>query len=73
MNRFSKFSIITITSRKEQEELSYKEAVKQGCEVIILSESEVERFREKMIPLYELYCLEYMEIVEEIKLMQGGL
>ena len=58
---------------KEQEELSYKEAVKQGCEVIILSESEVERFREKMIPLYELYCLEYMEIVEEIKLMQGGL
>ena len=58
---------------KEQEELSYKEAVKQGCEVIVLSESEVERFREKMIPLYELYCLEYMEIVEEIKLMQGGL
>ena len=55
---------------KEQEELSYKEAVKNGCEVIILSEDEIERFREKMIPLYELYCSEYMEIVEKIKGVQ---
>lgn len=55
---------------KEQEQLSYKEAVKQGCEVIILSEDELERFREKMTPLYELYCSEYMDIVEEIVLMK---
>ncbi len=55
---------------KEQEQLSYKEAVKQGCEVIILSEEELERFREKMTPLYELYCSEYMDIVEEIVLMK---
>ncbi len=55
---------------KEQEELSYKEAIKQGCEVIILSEEELEQFREKMTPLYELYCSEYMDIVEEIVLMK---
>ena len=55
---------------KEQEELSRKEAIEQGCEIIVLSEDELERFREKMIPLYELYCSEYMDIVEEIELMK---
>lgn len=51
---------------KEQEEISRQEAIEQGCEIIFLSEEEVKRFREKMTPLYELYCSEYMEIVEEI-------
>lgn len=51
---------------KEQEELSRQEAIAEGCEIILLSEEERERFREKVIPLYELYCSEYMDIVEKI-------
>lgn len=51
---------------KEQEEISRQEAVAQGCEIILLSEEEIGHFREKMTPLYELYCSEYMDIVEEI-------
>ncbi len=53
---------------KEKEQLSRKAALEQGCQEIILSEEELRKFQDKVIPLYEKYCSAYMDIIEEIKL-----
>uniref|UniRef100_UPI004056A3F1 TRAP transporter substrate-binding protein n=1 Tax=Agathobacter sp. TaxID=2021311 RepID=UPI004056A3F1 len=50
----------------EREELSRKEALENGCQEIILAPEELEKFRQKMVPLYEKYCSGYMEVVEQI-------
>jgi tripartite ATP-independent transporter DctP family solute receptor len=52
---------------KEHESIARSTALKYGAQEILLSEQELERFREKMIPLYEEYCSEYMDIIEKIE------
>ena len=52
---------------EEQEEISRTNVLRYGVEEIILKEEEMERLREKVAPLYEEYCSEYMDIVEKIK------
>lgn len=51
---------------KEQEEKSRKSAIEKGAVVIELAEEEKQRFREAVLPIYEKYCGQYMELVEEI-------
>lgn len=38
-----------------------------GCKEIKLSENEKKKFRDAMEPLYEKYCGDYMDLVEEIR------
>ena len=51
---------------REAEADCRKEALEHGCQEIILSEEELEKFREKVTPLYEKYCSGYMEMIEKI-------
>ena len=50
----------------EYEENARKNALAQGTEVILLSTEEKRRFREAVQPIYEKYCGEYMDIIEQI-------
>ena len=52
---------------KEHEEAARTNVIHYGCEEIILSEEELDQLREKMAPLYEEYCSEYMDILEKIE------
>ena len=52
---------------KEHEEAARSNALRYGCKEIILSEEELSRLREKMAPLYEKYCSDYMDIIEKIE------
>lgn len=52
---------------KEREKSSEERVRAEGCQVILLSEEEKERFREAVAPLYEKYCSDYMDIVEAIR------
>ena len=52
---------------KQQEEDSRNSVLKFGTEEIILKDTELERLREKVAPLYEEYCSDYMNLVEKIK------
>ncbi len=51
------------TRRSEDSERRVREA---GCTVTELSAEERARFREAMMPLYEKYCSDYMDIIERI-------
>lgn len=51
-----------------QEETSAREAaLAAGCHEIILSEEELENFRQLVQPLYKKYCGDYLQLVEEIQ------
>lgn len=50
-------------TREKQSEQLVRAA---GCEVVKLSEQERQRFRERVLPLYEQFCGEYIEVVREI-------
>lgn len=52
---------------REHEEAARTNVLRYGSKEIILSEEELEQLREKMVPLYEEYCSEYMDIVEKIE------
>ncbi len=52
---------------KEEEQLSRAIAVAYGIEEIVLSEEELQKFRDCVTPLYEKYCSEYMDIILDIK------
>lgn len=52
---------------KEQEEKARTDAIAEGVEEIVISEAELQKFQEKIAPLYEQYCAEYMELVEKIR------
>lgn len=52
---------------REHEAAARSNAIRFGCKEIVLSEEEQARFREKMAPLYEEYCSEYMDIIEKIE------
>lgn len=43
-----------------------RRAEKYGCVVTELGEKEKERFREQLLPLYQEFCSDYMDVVERI-------
>lgn len=50
-----------------QEEKTAKQiALDNGVQVIELSEQEKKRFQEAVIPVYEKYCTDYMDIIDKI-------
>ena len=51
---------------KEREGLSEQRIRSAGCIITELSPEEKERFRETVMPMYEKYCAEYMDVVEAI-------
>ena len=55
----------------EYEETARTSALAQGTEVTVLSTEEKGRFREAVQPIYEKYCGEYMDIIEQIKQLSG--
>lgn len=52
---------------KEQESRSRAEAIEAGCVEIIPRSAQKDAFRALVQPLYERYCAEYMELVEQIQ------
>lgn len=52
---------------KAQEAQAREDAIAQGVEEILISEEELQKFQEKIMPLYEQYCAEYMDLVEAIR------
>ncbi len=53
-----------------QEKKSRKTAVEKGAEEIVLSQAEEARFREAVQSIYEKYCADSMDVIEEIKNMK---
>lgn len=51
---------------QEREKESSEKAREGGVIVNEISATEKQRFREKMVPIYEKYCSEYMDIVNQI-------
>lgn len=51
----------------EQEAISHAAVLEEGCVETQLSEEAREEFRKKVEPLYEKYCAEYLELVEQIR------
>lgn len=52
---------------KEQESRSRAEAIEAGCVEIILRPFQKNAFRTLAEPLYEQYCAEYMDLVDQIR------
>ena len=50
-----------------REEEAKQRVLDSGCKEIKLSEDEKKKFRDAMEPLYEKYCGDYMDLVEEIR------
>lgn len=50
----------------EQEEASRKMAEQSGVKVIVLSQAELQKFRDAVIPLYKDFGGEYQELIERI-------
>ncbi len=50
----------------ERVEKSRETAIKNGVKVTSLDKNEIKRFREKVQPIYEKYCSDYMDILEKI-------
>lgn len=50
----------------EREKSSEKRVLKEGCILTELSQEEKERFQEAVVPMYERYCSEYMDVIEAI-------
>lgn len=53
----------------EHEEQARKAALANGVQEILLSESELEKFRMAMEPVYQSYYDDYGELIEEIMAM----
>ena len=54
----------------QQEKKSRRTAMEKGAEEIVLSEEEKARFREAVQSIYEKYCADSMDVIEEIKNMK---
>lgn len=50
-----------------REEKARTEVLASGCQEIVLTQEEKEAFRTTLQPLYERYCAEYMDLVEQIR------
>ena len=53
----------------EREQQSQKIAIDGGVEVIYLSRYEKQKFQQAVVPLYERYCKEHMDLIEQIQNM----
>ncbi len=51
---------------KKREDMSRSQCLKEGTEEIVLSDDEKQRFRDAVDELYEKYCSDHMDLVEEI-------
>lgn len=51
---------------KKREKTSEAKVIKEGCILTELLPGEKERFREAVMPMYERYCAEYMDIIQAI-------
>ncbi|MDO4438029.1 MAG: TRAP transporter substrate-binding protein [Eubacteriales bacterium] len=51
---------------KKYNEESLDKLKANGAEIIELPQSEIDKFRKAVLPLYEKYCSEYMDLVDEI-------
>lgn len=51
----------------QQEQKSRADAIAGGCQEILLTGEALEQFRALVRPLYERYCGEYMDLVEQIR------
>ena len=51
---------------KEREADSKEIALKQGVEEVELSAAEKKRFQEAVMGVYEKYCADYMDVIEQI-------
>ncbi|MCR4587990.1 MAG: TRAP transporter substrate-binding protein [Lachnospiraceae bacterium] len=51
----------------EWEETAKNKVIEEGCEIITLSEEELEKFKEAVQPVYETYCRDYMDIIDRIR------
>lgn len=52
---------------QEQESMYRADALEAGCVEIVLTSEERDAFQRMMEPLYEQYCSEYMELVDQIQ------
>jgi len=52
--------------RKEREATSEKKIRQAGCVVIELDPREKARFQEAVMPMYEKYCADYVDIIDAI-------
>lgn len=50
----------------EREEASRQEAIESGVQIVELSPEEKQRFQEAMMGVYEKYCGDYMDVIDEI-------
>ena len=57
---------------RDYEAAARTNVIRYGCIEIVPSETELEHLREKMAPLYEEYCAEYMDILEKIEQERKG-
>ena len=55
----------------EQEATARKKALANGVEEVVLAPEEKQRFRDEMSEIYEKYCSEYMDLIEQI-IAAGG-
>ena len=51
---------------QEREKISEQKVREAGCVITELSAGEKERFQEAVLPMYELYCADYMDIIDQI-------
>lgn len=51
---------------RERSEASEKKMRDAGCEVILLTPEEKQRFQEAVTPLYEEFCGDYVDVIDEI-------
>ncbi len=52
---------------QEQEVASREYAKEHGCVEVFLSESALEEFRQRVYPIYETYCGDYLDLIREIQ------
>lgn len=50
----------------EREKTAKQKVIEEGCQVIELSEEEKVKFRQAVMPLYEKYCGDYMDLLDKI-------
>lgn len=51
----------------EHEEAARSYVIIRGCQEITLTQEAVEEFRRRVLPLYEGYCADYMELIDRIR------
>ena len=56
---------------RQQEEQARKKVLDDGCTIITLTEEELDKFQKAVLPIYETYCSDYMDLLEQIRAVAG--